>query len=221
MDRIPTYLQIKNTLSAEILSGQRPEHSQLPTEEALCQQYSVARGTVRQALQALVNDGLVYRLHGKGTFVQPRAYHYVVRTDKFTSFWDDFVQNGLKTQTQVLEASYGNQEFRVKRLRLADGVPIMLCDNRIPCGKDPQLSTADLEQSSLHALLGLEIAGGSRQLQAVAAPADVAALLDIAPGTPVLFVHQRVYDAEERCVDHADIWLRSDRFQFTIDMYRQ
>lgn len=221
MRQIPTHLQIKNALSAEILSGQRPEHSQLPTEEALCQQYSVARGTVRQALQGLVNDGLVYRIHGKGTFVQPQAYNYVVRTEKFTSFWDDFTQSGLETQVRVLETAHENQEFRIKRLRLVDGTPIMVSVNHIPCEQAPQFSTCDLEHTSLHTLLGLEIVSGSRQIQAVAAGEEIAALLELPTGAPVLSVRQMTYDCEDRCVDRADIWLRSDQFHFTIDMHRQ
>ena len=217
MARIPTYLQIKSELSAEILSGQLPPHSQLPTEEALCQQYSVARGTVRQALQALVNDGLVYRLHGKGTFVQPRAYRYVVQTDHFTSFWHDFAQKGLESEIRVLETAYQDGMFHVKRLRLVNDTPMMVSVNHVPCAQPPEVSAGDLEHTSLHTLMGLEVTGGSRQLQAVAAPADIAALLDVSPGTPVLLVRQEAYDVENRCVDRADLWLRSDQFQFSIE----
>ncbi len=80
----PLYEQIKDTLRARVLDGSYPPHSRMPSESELCAMYGVSRITVRQALGDLQKEGLVFRLHGKGTFVsKPKAFQNVASLQGF------------------------------------------------------------------------------------------------------------------------------------------
>ena len=65
----PLYYQIKTLLKSKILSGELKANGRFPSETELCSQYNVSRPTIRQALGELINEGLIYRDRGKGTFV--------------------------------------------------------------------------------------------------------------------------------------------------------
>ena len=66
---LPLYYQIKKAIKSSILAGELKQHECLPSEPELCKEYSVSRGTLRQALSELIREGLIYRIRGKGTFV--------------------------------------------------------------------------------------------------------------------------------------------------------
>ena len=68
-DQIPLYYQLQQLLRKKILSGVLPLDVPLPTENELCKEYSVSRTTVRQAFAALKNEGLIFRIPGKGTYI--------------------------------------------------------------------------------------------------------------------------------------------------------
>ncbi|MBA4264113.1 MAG: hypothetical protein C0453_03445, partial [Comamonadaceae bacterium] len=71
----PLYEQIKAILRSRVLDGTYKPHEQLPSESEMMSAFSVSRITVRQALNDLQNEGLVFRIHGKGTFVsKPKAF---------------------------------------------------------------------------------------------------------------------------------------------------
>ena len=75
---VPLYAQIKDALRVQILDGTYAPHSQMPSEHELCAMYGVSRITVRQALGDLQKEGLLFKLHGKGTFVsKPKAFQNV------------------------------------------------------------------------------------------------------------------------------------------------
>ena len=69
---IPLYYQLEHILRTQIESGEAVPGQRLPTEQELSRQYHISRATVRQALAALVSEGLLYRRQGKGTFVTER-----------------------------------------------------------------------------------------------------------------------------------------------------
>ncbi|MCA3930308.1 GntR family transcriptional regulator, partial [Burkholderia sp.] len=80
----PLYVQIKDTLRARILDGTYAPHSRMPSEHELCAMFDVSRITVRQALGDLQKEGLLFKLHGKGTFVsKPKAFQNVTSLQGF------------------------------------------------------------------------------------------------------------------------------------------
>ena len=137
--KLPLYHQLYEILRGSILSGHWQPGDMLPPESELIAQYEVSRTTVRQVLDMLVNEGLIYRQRGRGTFVaHPTVEQSLVRIISFT---DDMRQRGCMPGTQVLfsglvpapaeiaeklEIEEGAELARLDRLRLADGEPMSI-----------------------------------------------------------------------------------------------
>src|SRR5260221_10459477 len=82
---LPLYYQLKEVLRHQIQAGHLAPHTAIPSEPELVARYHVSRATVRQALTELVNEGLLYRQHGKGTYVcEPRVQQTLSELTSFT-----------------------------------------------------------------------------------------------------------------------------------------
>lgn len=134
---LPLYYQLKEVLKQQIRAGHLAPHTAIPSEPELVAQYHVSRATVRQALTELVHEGLLYRQHGRGTFVcEPRVQQSL---SELTSFSEDLRRRGkrpgglllvseLIRGSQVvrdrLRLTDEEQVIRLERLRTADDTPI-------------------------------------------------------------------------------------------------
>jgi GntR family transcriptional regulator len=134
---LPLYYQLKEVLKQQIRAGHLAPHTAIPSEPELVAQYHVSRATVRQALTELVHEGLLYRQHGRGTFVcEPRVQQNI---SELTSFSDDLRRRGKRPGGLLLvsELVRGSPEVRaqlrlmdeeqvvrLERLRTADDVPV-------------------------------------------------------------------------------------------------
>jgi len=141
----PLYDQLVDLLKGKIENEFEPD-SLLPSERELVDQYGVSRTTVRQALQELEQMNYIYRRHGKGTFVSDLRNHATNLSGAY-SFTDQMKSLGKHPETKILlyrvvEASkyfadklnvpLGEKLIKIKRLRLADGVPMMLERTYLP-----------------------------------------------------------------------------------------
>ncbi len=131
---LPLYYQLKEVLRQQIRAGHLAPHSAIPSEPELVSRYHVSRATVRQALTELVNEGLLYRQHGKGTFVcEPRVQQTL---SELTSLTTELKRRGkrpggllllseLARGTETMRRQLGladeEQVVRLERLRSADG----------------------------------------------------------------------------------------------------
>jgi GntR family transcriptional regulator len=116
---LPLYYQLKEVLKQQIRAGHLAPHTAIPSEPELVAQYHVSRATVRQALTELVHEGLLYRQHGRGTFVcEPRIQQNI---SELTSFSDELRRRGKRPGGVLLvsELVRGSHEVR-ERLRLSD-----------------------------------------------------------------------------------------------------
>ena len=136
-DGVPIYIQIRESLRADITGGTLKRGEQLPSENELAAKYSVSRMTIRQSIEELVDEGLLYRRHGIGTFV---AFPHLQRDHtRLTNFFDKAESEGVKVQVKLLSLDVipaaprvaealdlpeGSQVIRVKTLRYADGEPV-------------------------------------------------------------------------------------------------
>ncbi len=120
---VPLYAQIKDALRVQILDGTYAPHSQMPSEHELCAMYGVSRITVRQALGDLQKEGLLFKLHGKGTFVsKPKAFQNVSSLQGFAEAMSSMgyeIVNQLRS-FRVVEADRNV----AARLGLEEGAPV-------------------------------------------------------------------------------------------------
>jgi GntR family transcriptional regulator len=148
--KLPLYHQLYEILRSNITRGEWQPGDVIPPESELIDRYQVSRTTVRQVLDMLVNEGLIYRQRGRGTFVaHPTVEQALVRIISFT---EDMRQRGFKPGTKVLSSGLvpaprdiaeklgvepGEELARLERLRLADDEPMSIEDSylvsRVPC----------------------------------------------------------------------------------------
>lgn len=240
--RIPLYYQLENVLREKIASGAFEAGERIPTELELIEQYGVSRITVRQALQALSDEGLIERRQGRGTVVSARKS----RKKRFTGMihltgsLDELIEMGMDTPVKVLEMNrveadlheaelleikIGTPIYRLKRLRLNEGKPFGLIINYLPEEIGSSLTMAELSSGALlHTMetkLGYQLDNALQQIHAELADPYVAKLLDVRVGTALLSIERTVYTEEQKPVEYVHTLYRSDLYGYSVKLVRE
>lgn len=226
----PKYLQIRDALLGRLERDYQPGE-RFPTEQALCAEFGVSRETVREALRALEADGLISRHAGRGTFVSGRPKPQ--RERRLTGPVEDFTDLKLDTEARVLEAA--NVEapgdvaevldcavvFRMLRLRCFEGAPLALHEAFLPVPVGERLATLDLEHTALinelGGTLGIAWYEAWQRVEALCADTDVAGLLDVRLGAPLLYITRLVRQTDERPLVLFRSHFRADRYFYTVE----
>jgi GntR family transcriptional regulator len=215
----PLYRQLKDRLILEVEAGSRPAHAPLPSEREWVKTLGVSRITVRQALSDLVRLGYLYSVPGKGFFVADRGEARAL--DTFSGFTAAAVARGEKPTSKVLSAKVvranaamaealsvtrSAEVVLLKRLRLADGRPLMVQESWLPHALCPGLLKRDLTQASLFSLLaeehGLRLVRAETIITARAADERERGWLALPRPGVVLVATQLSHVADGRPVEH-------------------
>lgn len=228
----PLYAQLASGLERAITSDALPAGSRLENEISLSERLGLSRPTVRRAIQELVDKGLLVRRRGIGTQVVHGA---VARQIELTSLYDDLERSGKVPSTQVLDltpvpvsAAVAEQlgvtpdtkVLRLRRLRLADGVPIAVLENYLP-STFGDLSAGTLGDSGLYHELrarGVTLRVARQRIGARKATNDEAHLLGIRRGAPVLTMDRTAYDADGAAVEYGHHCYRPDLYGFEMTL---
>jgi len=230
---IPLYYQLKQVLVDRIASGEWRPGDMLPTEEKLTEEYNLSRTTVRQALKELELEGLISRYRGRGTFVaRPKLSH---SPDPHYSLTDFLLQQGAQPGWRILSTEWlpvpaevakrleikpGTDVYCLRRLRLADDEPIGYhIAYVVPAFAEAIEVVRQAQGGSLHYLSGGNHLVGStatRIIEAVPAPAQVAEMLEIDTGSPLLQIRRVVVSRDGRPIEELQAMYRGDRFQYHI-----
>jgi GntR family transcriptional regulator len=227
--KVPLYYQLYELLRAEILSDRWEPGDMLPTESDLLETYSVSRSTVRQALDALVNDGLIYRQRGRGTFVAEPAIEQ--QLGRIISFTDDMRARGMEPQTRVLEAAIepapeviaealnvdpGEPLVRLERLRLADGKPMSIERSYLVHRYCPGVLEGDYSRTPLREALitrfGIRLVRATQTIRAVGAAPEIAEQLGVEPDDPLLYIERISTSDLGIAIEYLRIYHRGDRY---------
>lgn len=214
---------VRRELKRLILGGEFSLGSKLPNEDRLCERFGVSRVTIREAVRGLIEDGLVVRRHGSGTYVTRRA---LLRNslDVNFSYTEHFQESGFRPGRRLLGLKHvqadddlaeafgipvGTPLLEVRRIRTADGRPAIYSIDRLPDGLiDPTVERAAFG-GSLYRLLtaaGHPIAHAEAILTPAVADKELANLLDVSLGTPIQHLRQADYDEAGRAVMVSDEW---------------
>ncbi|MFI1101901.1 GntR family transcriptional regulator [Streptomyces melanogenes] len=235
MDRtspVPLYFQLSQQLEAAIERGTLMPGSLLGNEIDLAGRLGLSRPTVRQAIQALVDKGLLVRRRGVGTQV---VHSQVKRPLELSSLYDDLEAAGQKPATKVLRntlepataevaaalgVSEGDDVHLVERLRYAHGEPMAQLRNHLPTGL-LALDTAHLEATGLYRLMrgaGITLHSARQSVGARAATAAEAELLAEAEGAPLLTMQRTTFDDTGRAVEFGTHVYRASRYAFEFQL---
>jgi GntR family transcriptional regulator len=233
--KVPLYQQLYEILSANLRYGVWRPGDLIPSEVELIEQYQVSRITVRQVLEMLVNDGLIYRQRGRGTFVAfSKIEQALVR---IVSFTEDMLQRGFVPSTKTLSSGLvpapreiagklslakGEQMVRLERLRLADGEPMSIEESFWVHRYCPGILDHDITSQSLRKLIdnnyGIRWLHAKQVIQAINAPAEIAAQLEIKARSALLYVERISYSQDEIPIELLRIYHRGDRYRFYNDL---
>ena len=238
---IPKYYQLSEILRRRITSGELKPGDQLPTEEKLCREYDLSRGTVRHAFSTLVNEGLIRREQGKGSFVSfnrpQRASFELTRFDR------DMRQQHHKPGTRVLNLEVkpaskevasrlniptGDKIILIERIRLADQRPVIHETRHLAYSLCPELVHDDLEKESIHSLLihkyHLPLIRTEHIVEVRSMTPEQARLMEVNPGTMAFYVDRLTYTTTER-EECPAVWYqaiyRGDVYQFRAEFEAQ
>lgn len=231
---VPLYIQIRNLLRERIRLGEWAADEPMPTEEELVVHFGVSRTTVRQAMGDLANEGLVVRHAGRGTFA--RQPLMVVRMQQWHSLTTDITRRGLEPSKKTVlvekldaraEIAHRASELaegdilHIRSVRYADGIPIVVLDNYFPfelCGFLTEVELDAPDNSIEHSLAehGIELARANGEFSAAVATREEAKHLDIKPGTPVVEIAMKSYDAAGRVVEYSRALVVSERYPLAM-----
>lgn len=230
---IPAYYQLKNIILRKIKSCEYTEDNLIPSERELSDSLGISRMTVRQALNQLVAEGVLYREKGKGTFVSKTK----IEQRNIMSFSDTVVKKGMRPSTKVLNFSKeecseyikeildlkdSEPVFNIKRLRLANNIPVGIEEDFIPEKYCPDLDKFDLT-GSLYKLIREEyshiINYADNIVEAAKPSKGEKELLNISSNTPVLNIKSVILtDSNLKLLYEKSIY-RSDEYKYNIRVY--
>lgn len=234
----PLYAQIKDTLRARILDGTYAPHSQMPSEHALCAMFEVSRITVRQALGDLQKEGLVFRLHGKGTFVaKPKAFQNVTSLQGFAEAMSSMgyeivnrllafrIVKASRHVAQKLGLPEGANVTEIHRVRLLNREPVSLELTWVPERLGKRLAGADLASRDIFLILendcGVPLGHADVSIDAMLADDEIAHALRVQEGSPVLRIERTTHDTHGAPIDYEYLYFRGDAFQYRLRVDRE
>ncbi|GHF38220.1 MULTISPECIES: GntR family transcriptional regulator [Streptomyces] len=229
---VPLYFQLSQQLEAAIEQGVLAPGSLLGNEIELAGRLGLSRPTVRQAIQSLVDKGLLVRRRGVGTQV---VHSQVRRPLELSSLYDDLEAAGQRPATRVLHhgtepataqvaaalgVPEGTEVRYVERLRLAHGEPVAHLRNHLPAGLLDAGADA-LAETGLYRLMrsaGITLHSARQTIGARAATAEEARLLGEPEGAPLLTMERTTFDDTGRAVEFGSHLYRASRYSFDFQL---
>ena len=230
---VPLYTQIKGILRDRILDGSYQAHQQMPSESELMASFGVSRITVRQALGDLQKEGMIFKIHGKGTYVsKPKAFQ---NATELMGFGEAMAQMGYETFNRLISSKPLTSGTAIgERLGLAADAPVMELKrvrylNRAPISLDvtyvekalgERLAKEDLAHRDIFLILendyGIALGRADLQIDAMLADSVLAKHLELEEGAPVLRIERLTYTADGRPLDFEHLYYRGDAFQYRM-----
>lgn len=226
----PIYAALRDEIAQAIQEGAVLAGARLPSERTLAAALDISRVTLRKALDALCEEGLLLRQQGARTVVARRLEKAVSR---LTGFSDDmrargrepgarWLERGTGAPTRAEAAALGLAErsrvVRLVRVRTADGEPVAIERATLPQAVLPDPA---LVGDSLYAALdrlGLRPVRGVQRMRAVAARPPEARILACEPGTPLFCVERRCFGADGTCVEFTETRYLGTAYDFVTDL---
>jgi DNA-binding GntR family transcriptional regulator len=238
----PGYRQLADELRSDIESGKYTEGRKMPTEVELQAEYGVSRHTVREALQQLLSDGLIYRIQGSGTYVSGRREERPGRYLRSIGSLDEIIV-WPDTQMEVIEPFHVEVDPSIAaRLELGyievsravvrrsyDGVPFVVTRHYVDPELGEKLRVSGIPSKGPGTVIGeaealllpRPVAGARQDITAMNAPADEAKLIGCEPGDAILLIERLYYDTAGRFVEFTASHFNPRRYSYRMELRRK
>ena len=243
----PAYRQIADHLRSSILRGQIAPGAPIPSEQELCDRYNAARGTVRQAIGVLRNEGLVLSERGRGTFARERPPVRRLGHDRFArrhrqagkaAFIAETEAAGRVPEVEVLQVEpieappevakrlsiRSSARVLIRRRRyLVDGHPVEMASSYLPWSivKGSQIVEVDPGPGGIYARLedmGFKLKHFTEEVSSRMPTPEEANALRLAPGVPVFHLVRTAFDSEEQPLEVCDTVMAGDAYVLAYDL---
>lgn len=230
----PLYYQIKQILLETIENGELKPGELVPTEKALCELHGVSKITVNKAIMELVNEGVLYREKGKGTFVsKPKEKHQLNQLKGFT---EEMKEKGLNTDVKILsfhtrEATKqiklalnmkdtDNKIIEITRLRISDNSPVAIETAWIPYNLFPDMTREMIEGKSLYSIFREKYGYYPKRAKQTVEPImlnDYESMLLGRPSSSLALMFQRnTYIEDSTPIEYTKAIYRSDKYKYEV-----
>lgn len=229
----PIYIRIHNELQANIENGQWQVGEKIPAERALAEHFHVSRMTLREAIQTLVDEGILERRVGSGTFMANRKVQE--KMTGVTSFTELMQHQGKqpssktisyhqtvasKVEAKCLHLNPNDQVLRMERIRYGSGVPICFEVATVPYSLVENFSKDEVTSSfyrTLETKAGLHPGHATQSVSATNATERIAKYLDIRRGDALLRMTQISYLQDGRPFEYVHTQYVGNRFEFVLE----
>lgn len=238
----PLYLELQRSLARSLADRRWAPGSALPSETRLAAEHGVSIGTVRKAIDSLVDGGMLVRRQGRGTFVASHTpdrlfhfFHVVAReapagsprelpSTRLLSFRQ---ARATQAVAAALAIAPGARVLQVENLLHLRSRPVLFDEITVAAALFPRLDRARFERraGTIYGLYesdyGIDVVRSTERLSAVACPARIARLLDLAAGDPVLRIRRIAFGWGDRPVEHRVSWVDTRSHEYLSDLWKR
>lgn len=231
----PLYHSFGHVIRTRVESGDWPPDTQIPSERALMEMLGISRATVRHGIELMVREGILYRMHGKGTFVAQPKINQGVRS--ILNFTETMRRNGLNPQAlllakaqvepppnvrQTLGLGGGDQAIWFQRLLSIGSTPISIETAYFSANRFPGLldlyNGSDDPHRFVYSHYNVYVTREREIFEPVILESREAAQLGVKGGFPALWVEHVAFDVAETPTAFLTSLLRGDRCRFVTDL---
>jgi GntR family transcriptional regulator len=232
---IPLYHQLEVILKDNIESGVWGEHERIPSESELGKQYGVSRITIRSVLNKLVNEGFLYRIQGKGTFI---AEQKIITTDvSYVGIREQLEKQGFNTSTKVIDIKLvplkkktreklqlnetETEVMFIERVRFVNDAPFSLHRSYLPKWIGLSIDESKLEAEQLCEILykdyNLNRSKVVETLESTVGDSYEAELLGINANQPLLLLEDVIYNSNGIPYEYSKVLFRGDKMKMRFE----
>ena len=235
---VPFYRQIEHLIRHRIASGEYQPGTQIPSENELCRHLNVSRITLREALRGLVEDHLLVKVQGKGTFVALKPPKRLAPV-KYTGFLEEIEQRVRRMSVtdveinripatpelrEALDLAADAEVILIKRLREIDNEPFSFTLNYLPSHIGSRIRSKDLYALPLLRILQddlkIPIVRARETVDAAPADPEIAQRLGIPLLYPVMHMKRLMYTSNDRPLELVETYYRADKYHYTLHLIR-
>lgn len=228
------YEQIIDSLRLQLLT-QMSSGDQVPTEAELVERFGVSRSTVRKAIQQLVDEGVLTRRQGKGTFIARSIPKIVHSIDRLAPFMDTFKKMGEGVETRIIRfdwndgaglpeplAAWARPVLTYERLYVSRGVPHAVAQVDLPNQIGRRVNLADMEQRTVYDVLTRKLKTEPVRAEFLVScrqpSAELSQTLELSMSSLLLVLERISYDRDNLPIEHTTHFLRPDVYQLSVSL---